>query len=61
MATSSIFADFTIQNNKQAEAFFKAIDQSRANPRPKRRCKAKFVTSPKELKALCKRISKKNA
>ncbi len=59
MATSSIFADFTIKTNKQAEAFFKAVDQSKKHPRPKRKCRIRQITSKKELDALFKKLNEK--
>ncbi len=58
MAESSIFADFSIQTQKQAEAFFQAYDKSVATSHPKRKTKAHIVSSKKEITAICKKLLK---
>lgn len=60
MATSSIYADFSIRDNQKADAFADACEKamhSRKNNTP--RHKAQLVTSEKELDDLFEALNKK--
>lgn len=60
MATSSIYADFTIRDNKKADAFVdaceKALHRRKTNAS---RHKAQLVTSEKELDDVFEALNKK--
>lgn len=60
MATSSIFANFNINDNETAEAFAEALAQSAADqpPMPKS-SNAVYVTEPDELKRMMARRKKR--
>ncbi len=58
MATSSIFADFTIKDKKTALAFVKAMETSEKTPPQKRTADFRIVESQEEIKKIVKRIRK---
>ena len=58
MATSSIFADFTIRDNKTARAFVKALDASEKTPPQKRMADFQIIESQEEIKKIGDRIRK---
>ncbi|MBR5079012.1 MAG: hypothetical protein IKX30_09735 [Victivallales bacterium] len=58
MATSSIFADFTIRDKKTARAFVKAMEVSEKIPPQKRTVDFQFVESPEEIKKVADGIRK---
>ena len=58
MATSSIFADFTIRDKKTARAFVKAMEVSEKTPPQKRTVDFQFVESPEEIKKVADGIRK---
>ena len=58
MATSSIFADFTIRDKKTARAFVKALEASEKTPPQKRTVDFQFVESPEEIKKVADGIRK---
>lgn len=62
MATSSIFADFSIYDKEKAEAFVDALDRSANGPKwePKGPV-SRTVTDPAEIRAIAKQILEKNA
>ena len=55
MATSSIFADFTIRDQKTAEAFVDALDKAAEQPEFKPTHSYRKVTDPDEIRALLDR------
>lgn len=59
MATSSIFADFIIRDDKTAEAFLDAVEWSRKHPRQKCDCNLRLVTDEKDIKRICEKLNKK--
>ena len=58
MATSSIFADFTIRDKKTARAFVKALEASEKTPPQKKTVNFQFVESPEEIKKITDGIRK---
>ena len=58
MATSSIFADFTIRDKKTARAFVKALEASEKTLPQKRTADFQFVESPEEIKKVADGIRK---
>jgi hypothetical protein len=59
MATSSIFADFSIRDNRKADAFADACEKALHQRRAVRKPKARLVTSEKELDDLFDALNKK--
>ena len=58
MATSSIYAAFTIRDNPKAAAFAEACEWSKAHPRPKRKHQAEVVKDEELLDALFAKLNK---
>ena len=58
MATSSIYADFTIRDNNKADAFADACEWSLKNQPPKSKSKTKILQTKKELDSLFKQLNK---
>jgi len=58
MATSSIFADFTIRDNQKAAAFVEACEWSKAHPRPERKHEAELVRDKEQLDMLFAKLNR---
>ena len=61
MATSSIFADFSIRDKKTARAFVKALEASEKTPPQKRTADFRIVESSEEIKKIFEGIRKAHA
>ena len=59
MATSSIYADFTIRDNDKADAFADACEWSLKHQPPKSKRKVKILQTNRELDTLFKQLNKK--
>ena len=59
MATSSIYADFSIRDNKKADAFADACEWSALHRPPKRRHKAVIVKDKAQLDNLFEKLNRK--
>ncbi len=59
MATSSIYADFSIRDNAKADAFADACEWSLKHQPPKQKCKIKLLKTEKEIKELCEKLTEK--
>ena len=59
MATSSIYADFSIQDNAKADAFADACEWSLMHRPPKHRRKAELIRDKSQLDALFRKLNRK--
>ena len=59
MATSSIYADFTIRDNAKADAFADACEWSLNHQPPKSKRRAKLLQTEEELDAFFAKLNKK--
>ena len=59
MATSSIYADFSIRDKQKADAFVEACEWSLANRPPKHKRNATLVKDGKQLDDLFEQLKRK--
>ena len=59
MATSSIYADFSIRDNAKADAFADAYEWSLKHQPPKVKCNMKILQTEEELAAFFEKLNKK--
>ncbi len=59
MATSSIYADFSIRDNAKADAFADAYEWSLKHQPPKVKCNMKILQTEEEIKEACEKLMKR--
>ena len=59
MATSSIFADFSIRDNVKADAFADACEWSLGHQPSKNKCRIKLLKTEKDIKMMCAKLTEK--